>query len=113
MFGTRRVPSTLLGRPSSMTSAGESQQVQPAVEISPLVSQAEQRPYATIFRLALPVLVEQTLIFGVDLTDTYLSGWIGEAATEAICVAGYIGWMASVAFSLIGIGTTALVARAW
>lgn len=84
-----------------------------AVEISPLVLDAEQRPYATIFRLALPVLAEQALIFGVDLTDTYLSGRIGEAATEAICVAGYIGWMASVAFSLIAIGTTALVARAW
>lgn len=84
-----------------------------AIRASSLVSNAERHPYITIFRLAIPVLIEQFLIFGVDLTDTFLSGRLGEAATEAICVAGYIGWMASVAFSLIGIGTTALVARAW
>lgn len=81
--------------------------------MSSLVSDASRHPYRTIFRLAFPVLTEQMLIFGVDLTDTYLSGRISEAATEAICIAGYIGWMASVIFSLIGIGTTALVARAW
>jgi putative MATE family efflux protein len=82
-------------------------------EISPLVELADQRPYRTILQLALPVFVEQALIFGVDLTDAYLSGRLSEAATEAICVAGYIGWMATVMFGLIGIGTTALVARAW
>lgn len=81
--------------------------------ISPLVEQAGLHPYRTIFRLAIPVFIEQALIFGVDLTDTFLSGRLGEAATEAICVAGYIGWMASVIFSLIGIGATALIARAW
>ena len=84
-----------------------------ATVVSPLVEQAGRHPYRTILRLALPVFVEQALIFGVDMTDTYLSGRIGEAATEAICVAGYVGWMASMIFSLIGIGTTALVARAW
>lgn len=82
-------------------------------EISPLVEQAAGQPYRTIFRLALPVFAEQMLVFGVDLTDTYLSGRLSEAATEAICVAGYVGWMAFVVFSLIGIGTTALVARSW
>lgn len=81
--------------------------------ISPLVEDAGRHPYRTIIQLAMPIFAEQALIFGVDLTDTYLSGRLSEAATEAICVAGYIGWMASVIFSLIGIGTTALVARAW
>lgn len=85
----------------------------PAVNVSPLVADAERSPYGAIFRLAMPALIEQALIFGVDLTDTWLSGRIGQAATEAIGVAAYIGWMATVMFSLIGIGTTALVAREW
>jgi len=63
--------------------------------VSPLVEQAGKYPYRTSLLLALPVFVEQALIFGVDMTDTYLSGRIGEAATEAMCVAGYVGWMAS------------------
>lgn len=84
-----------------------------ATEPSPLVAAAEQHPYRTILRLAWPVLAEQVMIFGVDLTDTYLAGQQGEAATEAICIAAYLSWMAAVMFSLIGVGTTALVARAW
>ena len=95
--------------------ADESPPPEPAsvIIVSPLVADAGRQPYRTIFLLAMPIFAEQALIFGVDLTDTYLSGQLSEAATEAICVAGYIGWMASVIFGMIGIGTTALVARAW
>ena len=65
----------------------------------------------TVFWLALPVLLEQFLSFLVGFYDTYLSGRIDSEATTAIGLAAYVGWLATMLFSLIGTGTTALVAR--
>jgi putative MATE family efflux protein len=96
-----------------MDEAAESQNVTAAVLPSPLVAAAQSRPYRTILYLAWPALAEQVMIFGVALVDTYLAGQLGEAATEAIGIAAYLDWMASVIFSLVGVGTTALVARSW
>lgn len=91
-----------------------------ADELSPSESVAVPRSQiltgplrSTIFLLALPVLCEQMLNYGVDLTDTWLSGRISKEATSAIGVAGYVGWLASMIFGLVGTGTTALVSRAW
>jgi len=66
-----------------------------------------------VLRLALPVLGEQLLIFFVGVFDTFLAGQISTNATAAIGVAAYVGWLASLLFSLVAIGTTALVARHW
>lgn len=65
----------------------------------------------TLFFLALPVLAEQILNTLVGLVDTYLAGRISPAATSAIGLAAYVGWLASLLLMLIGTGTTALVAR--
>lgn len=65
------------------------------------------------FWLALPALIEQMLVQGVDITDTYLAGTLGPAATTAVGVAAYMGWLASLVFGLIGTGTLVLVARLW
>ncbi|MBW3542108.1 MAG: MATE family efflux transporter [Planctomycetes bacterium] len=67
----------------------------------------------TVFVLALPVLCEQLLSYLVGLTDTWLSGRISSEATSAIGLGAYVGWLASLMFSFVGIGTTALVARHW
>jgi putative MATE family efflux protein len=67
----------------------------------------------TVFVLALPVLGEQFLHYLVGLTDTWLSGRISSAATSAVGLGAYVGWLASLFFSLIATGTTALVARHW
>ena len=67
---------------------------------------------STIFLLALPVLLEQLLSYCVEMTDLWLSGRISKEATSAIVVAGYVGWLASLIFGLVGTGTTALVSRA-
>jgi multidrug resistance protein, MATE family len=71
----------------------------------------------TVFRLALPVFGEQFLHFLVGFYDVFLAGNLGEdirtEATAAVGVAAYVGWLASMVFSTVGIGTTALVARAW
>lgn len=65
----------------------------------------------TLLFLALPVLAEQVLTTLVGLVDTYLAGRISPAATSAIGLAAYVGWLASLLLMLIGTGTTALVAR--
>ncbi len=70
----------------------------------------------TLLHLALPVLLEQFLSFCVGLYDTILAGHlpqeISSAATGAVGVGAYIGWLASLLFSFVATGTTALVARA-
>ncbi len=66
-----------------------------------------------VFVLALPVLCEQLLSFCVGFYDTWLSGQISTEATSAIGLAAYVSWLASMLFGLVGVGTTALVARHW
>ncbi|MBT4865044.1 MAG: MATE family efflux transporter [Planctomycetaceae bacterium] len=73
----------------------------------------------TLFFLALPVLAEQFMNFFVGFVDTYLSGHatadpdFNRRATSAIGVAAYVGWLSSMMFGLVGVGTTALVSRYW
>lgn len=66
-----------------------------------------------LFRLALPILVQQLLIFFVTFYDTYLAGRLGATETSAIGVSGYVTWLAELLFALVGTGTAAIVARAW
>ena len=66
-----------------------------------------------LFLLALPVLGEQFLNFGIGFFDVYLSGRLGKSETAAIGLSAYVSWLASMIFSLIGTGTTAIVAREW
>lgn len=66
-----------------------------------------------LYRLALPVLGEQLLVFGIDLYDVYLAGQLGSAETSAIGLAAYVVWMAALIFGLVRTGVAALVARSW
>ena len=66
-----------------------------------------------LFRLALPVLGEQMLAFCVGLYDVYLAGLLGKAETSAIGLSAYVSWLAFLIFSLVGTGTSAIIARAW
>ena len=72
---------------------------------------------STLFFLALPVLGEQLLNFLVGFYDVYLAGHLDATvrtdATAAVGVAAYVGWLASLIFSLVATGTTALTSRAW
>lgn len=72
----------------------------------------------TVFWLALPVLLEQFLNFCVGTCDIWLAGHLPDRtqttpATTAVGVAAYVGWLASLLFSFVAAGTTALVARHW
>lgn len=64
-----------------------------------------------IFLLALPTFFQQFLTFCVGMFDTWLSGQIDAAATSAIGVSAYFGWLGSLVVSTVGIGTAAVVAR--
>ncbi len=69
--------------------------------------------HATLFALALPALLEQLLTFFVGFYDTYLSGQISAAATNAVGLATYVGWLGGMVFRLVGVGAAAMVARHW
>ena len=66
-----------------------------------------------IYLLAIPIMLEYLLVSAIEFFDTWLSGRFGIIATSAIGSAAYTTWLASLIFSLIGIGGTALVSRAW
>jgi MATE family multidrug resistance protein len=73
---------------------------------------------ATVFWLSLPVLMEQFLNFCVGTWDMWLAGHLPDPrltmpATLAVGVGAYVGWLASMLFSVVAAGTTALVARHW
>ncbi|MCA8994356.1 MAG: MATE family efflux transporter [Planctomycetaceae bacterium] len=83
-------------------------------ESNPLLTAPIRR---TVILLALPVLGEQFLNFLVGTVDVYLAGNLPDDASlqgvSAVGAAAYIGWLASLVFSLVGTGTTALISRAW
>lgn len=70
----------------------------------------------TLLQLALPVLLEQFLSFCIGLYDTFLAGHLpgemSDVATAAVGIGAYISWLATLLFSFVSAGTTALVARA-
>ena len=66
-----------------------------------------------LFLLAIPVLGEQFLTFCIGFVDVYLSGRLGKNETAAIGLSAYVSWLASMIFSLVGTGTTAVIAREW
>ncbi|MGQ0635752.1 MAG: MATE family efflux transporter [Planctomycetaceae bacterium] len=71
-----------------------------------------------VLTLALPALGEQVLNYCVGLFDVWLAGRVSTAAVEVgvytttVGIAAYVSWLATLIFSLVGTGTTALVARA-
>ena len=79
---------------------------------------ARRKLRQSVLLLALPALGEQLLNFCVSLFDTYLAGQVSTPAhevgiyTTTVGIAAYISWLATLIFSLVGTGTTALVSRA-
>ncbi|RJP37057.1 MAG: MATE family efflux transporter [Phycisphaerales bacterium] len=66
-----------------------------------------------LFVLAVPVLTEQLLNALVGIGDTFWAGRVSAVATNAIGLAAYVAWLASMLFAMVGTGTTALVSRFW
>lgn len=88
----------------------------------PARPQAVQRQLAGRFgQLSLPrqvlalaawPLLEQLLNFLVGFVDTALAGHLSVDATKAIAVAAYVGWLMGLMQAAVGIGATAIIARA-
>jgi putative MATE family efflux protein len=73
-------------------------------------------PGATIARqvlwLAVPVLVEQSLVYLVFLSDTVLTGrYLSQDHLAAVTVSSYLLWFLASLWTLVSVGATALVAR--
>ncbi len=62
--------------------------------------------------LAIWPFLEQILRFMVGFIDTALAGRLSVSATNAIAVAAYIGWLMGLVQAALGVGATALIARA-
>lgn len=62
--------------------------------------------------LAIWPFLEQALNFLVGFVDTLLAGHLSVAATDAIAVASYIHWLVNILHMCIGVGATAVIARA-
>jgi putative MATE family efflux protein len=70
---------------------------------------------SALLRLAIPVLVEQILHMLVGLNDTYLANHLPEHAADAGAAVGtitYFLWFFGLLVASIGVGSTALIARA-
>ncbi len=67
---------------------------------------------SAVFWLGLPILGEQMLNACVTWNDAFLAGRISAEATGAVGFAGYIGWLMTMLFWLVGIGATAIISRA-
>lgn len=63
-------------------------------------------------RLALPAAGEQLLAMMVGIVDTFLVGHIGAAALAAVGLANQWVFLTNALFGAIGVGSTALIARA-
>ena len=67
---------------------------------------------AAVWVLSWPILIESFLNSLVGLVDTTLAAGIGEAETDAIGGASYMMWFIGLIFMAIGVGATAMIARA-
>lgn len=65
-----------------------------------------------VLALAWWPLLEQMLLAMVGFVDTALAGRLDPAATEAIGTAGYVIWLMGLMQGAVGVGATAIIARA-
>ncbi|WP_376788944.1 MATE family efflux transporter [Thermoflexus sp.] len=65
-----------------------------------------------VLGLAWPAVLEQLLNIVVDWTDAYLAGHLGTIALAAVGLSGQLTNLVAVFFGAVGVGATALVARA-
>jgi putative MATE family efflux protein len=66
----------------------------------------------SVIRLAWPVIVQQVSFSMVQLVDTALVGHLGEDALAGVRLAGQLLWFTQAGMVAVGIGSTAIVARA-
>ena len=65
-----------------------------------------------VYVLAIWPLLEQLLNSLVGFVDMSLAGRLSVTAADAVAVTGYIGWLMGLLLMALGVGSTALIARA-
>lgn len=65
-----------------------------------------------VYVLAVWPFMEQMLNFLVGFVDTMLAGYLSVSATEALAVSAYLGWLVSLLQVAMGVGASAVIARA-
>lgn len=85
-----------------------------AVESAPLTPGVidESNLIRSVIRLAWPVVVQQVSFSMVQLVDTALVGHLGEDALAGVRLAVQIFWFSQAGMVAVGIGSTAIIARA-
>ncbi len=72
--------------------------------------------WSSIWVLALPILLQQTMAAAVGLVDTILGGQLPQPmvvpALDAIGIGSYIAWFVGIAMTGLGVGGQAVIARA-
>lgn len=66
----------------------------------------------SVIRLAWPVVVQQLSFATVQLVDTALVGDLGQDALAGVRLAGQIFWLSLSGMTAVGVGATAVIARA-
>jgi putative MATE family efflux protein len=72
----------------------------------------ESNLLGSVIRLAWPVVVQQVSFSMVQLVDTALVGHLGEDALAGVRLAGQLFWFSQTGLVAVGVGATAIVARA-
>jgi len=72
----------------------------------------ESNLLGSVIRLAWPVVVQQVSFSMVQLVDTALVGHLGEDSLAGVRLAGQLFWFSQTGLVAVGVGATAIVARA-
>src|SRR5690606_8201001 len=95
---------------SQATTSDQSGQIAPAAP-----AMVRRGVLRGVLMLALPVMAEQVLNMIVGLTDTWLANHLGgdpAAPTAAVGTVGYVLWLIGLITGSVGVGSTAIIARA-
>ena len=76
------------------------------------ITDESRKPYLTILLLAWPVFVEQIFTTLVSFVDTAMVGSLGANATAAVSISNSPVFLLNGLVMSLGVGITALVARA-
>ena len=77
----------------------------------PLLDLTQKNLNKNIFKLSIPVAIENILHMSVFMSDTIMVGWLGTDAIAAVGLAGTLFFIISMVFSSLNVGSASIVAR--
>jgi MATE family, multidrug efflux pump len=77
----------------------------------PVLDLTEKNLNKNIFKLVVPVIIENLLHMSVFISDTIMVGRLGTGAIAAVGLAGTLFFVISMVFSSLNVGTSSIIAR--